>query len=1072
MSNSMFNKKLLLLTLLTAMSWLGIMAQNVNVHGTVTNETGDPQNEVNIIVSVFFADSSAALYSTYTNTSGTYSVDVATQDPSLLGFLEVSMVDCWGTTESQYFTIINGNEVFEADFVYCQEIVQDSCVMFVFQEWNPNGQTQLTAWVPPSQEVEYAWSTGETTQTIFPQVSGQYCVTATFSFGCVETDCIEVNLDSTGFCFAYIVSYLNPDSTTYDLVAIPEGIAPFTYLWDNGSVSSTLQGVGPGTYCVIVTDATGCAYTTCIIVDDFNFCEVYIYENPGGGLYAQGYGQNPITYLWNTGESSQEIFPIDPGLYCVTMYDNDGCSTSSCYDYGWSQDSCFVYVSAFLTDSNTFTLQAFGYTSAPEWSFLWSTGETTDIIYPQDPTQTYCVTMTDSEGCVSSACYESSNYCYAWVDLQYVDTATAVLTVYTDPIFNMPGGITPTYLWSNGATTSVLTVTQSGEYCVTVTIDSICVTESCSYVDFENLGNDCSAWVFTYPDSSGQWYAEAYAWGWGAFEYSWSNGDTTSVTQIEGPAAFTCVTVTSSFGCETVACVDTFFLPCEAYITVYYPSNNTAELTATIWNDPNQNATFLWSTGETGSTIIVSEEGNYCVTTMAGGCVKTTCIDVYFWNVDSCGVWISADPSSGSGVEYTANAWGVPPFTYLWSNGGTEQTNFVDFGIHELCVTVTDSLGCVSTGCNFKADSCYVSLNYSTFPTPSIEVQSFDPIAFVSWSNGDSSNWIEITEPGVYCATVTTIFGCVQTQCITIDTIIPGEGQNVISGYVFGDTLSSLQGQVFAYGLNSGGSYDLVDSALIQNAFYSFDGLSDGLYLLKAIMAPGTQDAEDYIPTYHISSATWEDAVILQLPNWLPVTKDIYMIRSTDFTGGGVIGGFVSDPNHLVAGGHVESRGTGIANVQVLLKDAQGLPLNYQYTLAEGGFRFTNLPWGTYRISYDIPGLTSPDIWVTLTPENPEKLQVTLIVNQGTTAVNDPKLEEIKLYPNPAKEEINMPLPGVNTNYDIHMIDMQGKVVYTGSVRNTNGVITVGVGSLAPGLYHINLKGDHGHFYGRFIKQD
>ena len=119
----MFNRKLLLLTLLTAMSWLGVMAQNVNVHGTVSNENGDPQNGVNLIVSVFFADSSAALYSTYTDTFGNYSVDVATQDPSLLGFLEVSMVDCWGTTESQYFTILNGNEVFEADFTYCQGIV-------------------------------------------------------------------------------------------------------------------------------------------------------------------------------------------------------------------------------------------------------------------------------------------------------------------------------------------------------------------------------------------------------------------------------------------------------------------------------------------------------------------------------------------------------------------------------------------------------------------------------------------------------------------------------------------------------------------------------------------------------------------------------------------------------------------------------------------------------------------------------------------------------------------------------------------------------------------------------------
>jgi len=51
-------------------------------------------------------------------------------------------------------------------------------------------------------------------------------------------------------------------------------------------------------------------------------------------------------------------------------------------------------------------------------------------------------------------------------------------------------------------------------------------------------------------------------------------------------------------------------------------------------------------------------------------------------------------------------------------------------------------------------------------------------------------------------------------------------------------------------------------------------------------------------------------------------------------------------------------------------------------------------------------------------------------------------------------------------------MDMQGKLVYAGSVRNTNSVITVDVASFAPGLYHINLSSEQGLFYGRFVKQD
>jgi hypothetical protein len=170
-----------------------------------------------------------------------------------------------------------------------------------------------------------------------------------------------------------------------------------------------------------------------------------------------------------------------------------------------------------------------------------------------------------------------------------------------------------------------------------------------------------------------------------------------------------CVTVTSSFGCQAVACLDTFFLPCEAVISVSYVSNNTAVLTAVAWNDPGQQAVYTWNTGLTGPVITLTEEGTYCVSVMAGGCIFEACVDVNF-STDSCGVWISS-AQHPAGTAYTANAWGTSPFTYAWSNGATEQTTIIDFGIHELCVTVTDSVGCVATGCNFVFDSCEVVIS-------------------------------------------------------------------------------------------------------------------------------------------------------------------------------------------------------------------------------------------------------------------------------------------------------------------------------------------------------------------------
>ncbi len=1000
----MLRIKLLLISLLTIISLAGLMAQ-VNVHGTVLDEGGLPQENVNIQVFAIFADSTIVFESVFTNPEGTYEVGFSGPLMNFIGFVQVSMVDCWGNIVSQEFTLLNGNEDIEADFTYCTEIVIDSCSVYILEEWVPGTLNALVAWVPANIPVDYLWSNGETGQTIYPKEPGTYCVTVTYPWGCTPSACYDYIIDSSGFCFSYIISTPNSDGT-YNLEAIANGTAPFSYQWDNGLSTPFYNNVGPGTYCVTVTDANGCENATCIFVDDFSFCEVWIYENPNGVLYAESYGLAPFTYLWSTGDTTQSIVPNTTGLFCVTVTDQNQCTATSCYDNGFDNDSCYVFVKAFSTDSNTIGLLAVSSTFGDSVTYLWSTGETGEIIYPQDPSLIYCVTMTDSEGCVATGCYEPYNSCYTWVDLYYADTTTAILTVYTDPIYGWGGLTDGVFLWSTGDTTETITVTESGTYCVTVTLGPDCITEACTYVDFESLQYDCSAYVFQYPDSNGLWIAEVIAWGSGDFSYLWSTGDTSTTILLDSADQYVCATATSTFGCVSTACVDTFFNPCKAYISVSYTSDGIAFLEAYGFHDPGQMASYTWNTGETTSAITVNVEGSYCVTISGGGCISEACVDVLFWNFDSCGVWIAEEPAQ-SGILYTAEAWGEAPFVYAWSNGASEQSQIIDFGIHDLCITVTDASGCVATSCNFPGNN--------------------------------------------------------------------GEGNNIISGYVFADSLFSLRGIVYAYSIgHNGGTYELADSTHILNNFYKFNPLPAGLYILKAEILPGTVGYVDFMPTYHYASASWETADTYLLPNWLTVTTDIYMLRIDTSNGTGVIGGAISDPNQIMAGENEEVRGVaGIPGVNVFLRDVQGNPLNYKVTLQDGSFRFTGLPFGTYRISYDIPGLHSPDVWVTLTANDPEQLQVSLVITETTVDVEEPQQgQALELSPNPAKENITLKIPGDNSTYTIQIIDMQGRVVKAGSVRNQDGIMLIDVEHYVPGLYHINLKGENTYYFGRFVKQE
>ena len=91
---------------------------------------------------------------------------------------------------------------------------------------------------------------------------------------------------------------------------------------------------------------------------------------------------------------------------------------------------------------------------------------------------------------------------------------------------------------------------------------------------------------------------------------------------------------------------------------------------------------------------------------------------------------------------------------------------------------------------------------------------------------------------------------------------------------------------------------------------------------------------------------------------------------------------------------------------------------------------------------------------------------------EETVAVEEPDAIQVELYPNPAKESITINLPGDNAEYHIQVVDMQGRVVKAGSVESKNGIMLIEVGQYAPGLYHINLKGENSYYFGRFVKQE
>ena len=102
------------------------------------------------------------------------------------------------------------------------------------------------------------------------------------------------------------------------------GLAPYSYEWSNDLNTSSITGLGAGTYTVEVTDANGCTVSASIAVEVIDSdlsvmveasqdesCEL----NDGLVKVRALGGQAPYTYKWSNGASTQLIDGLTRGIY-------------------------------------------------------------------------------------------------------------------------------------------------------------------------------------------------------------------------------------------------------------------------------------------------------------------------------------------------------------------------------------------------------------------------------------------------------------------------------------------------------------------------------------------------------------------------------------------------------------------------------------------------------------------------------------------------------------------------------------------------------------------------------------
>ncbi|NNF02159.1 MAG: hypothetical protein HKN22_05705, partial [Bacteroidia bacterium] len=724
---------------------------------------------------------------TFNWSNGSTSEDISSLSP---GFYTLTVTDNNGCQDSITISIVQP-AVLDID---TQSIIHLSC-------FNSNdGQIDLIT-TGGNGSNGYIWSDGATTEDRVNLTAGLYSVTVSDLKGCSDSIIISIVEPNILFADTVAVNDVSCFSGSNGSINanISGGSLPYSYDWSNNSTSEDLNSLSAGLYVLVVTDINGCEDSLSVNISQpalLNVDTVAVVTVTCNGLsngsidvLATG-GVAPYSYLWSSGDTTEDISSLNSGLYTLSITDNNGCRDSIIVNI--SDPSIVVvdtlaikHLDCFNDSSGSIDIAVTG--GLPPYGYLWSNSMTSQDLSGIGA-GLYTITVTDDNNCGDSISVRINEPILLNTDtVSYNNVSCFGGTDGSIDILTTGGNSPYAFNWNDAFTSEDRNLLSAALYSLTVTDDngcqdsvSILITEP-AFLVFDtvsvthvscNGGNNGSITTST-------------TGGTAPYSYNWNDSATTS-NRIGLTSGSYAVSVTDANGCQQVLTftinepasllIDTVSV---THVSCNGGSDGSIDLSV---SGSNGTYSYLWSDGNTNQDRINLLSGSYSVTVVdILGCMDSFSVQINepsIMYIDTVLLDHVSCFGGNDGRITVTGMGGTPPYAYDWPFDFVQVAQRTNLSIGTYFVVVTDSRGCLDSMNIQVVEPLIVQIDTNLLQHP-ICVNDSSGVIDISvsggvspynyfWSNGSLNQDISGLQAGSYSVIVSDNNSCTSSSTFVL----------------------------------------------------------------------------------------------------------------------------------------------------------------------------------------------------------------------------------------------------------------------------------------------------------------